>query len=367
MRARVFLDEMDTRRFARGLVEVIDGFRVDGEKAAGRAIFGTHIRDRGAVRQREIVEAGAKELNEFPDHALLAQHLGDRQNQIGGGDALFQFADQFETGDLRQQHGLRLAEHGGFSLDAADAPTENRKAVDHGRVRIGADHRVREGDLNRDSLAARGLMLLLARPNGLREIFRVDLMANASSRRDDREIGERALAPLQECVALAVTGIFEVDVLLERALGTEVIDDHRMVDHQINGDQRIDLFGIAAQRRNAVAHRGEVDDRGNAGEVLHEHARGPESDLLLDLPSIFHPLGHAKDVVSRDGATIFVTQKIFEEHLHRIGKLADPFETVLLCRLQRIIMVRFRANLEGLAAFEAVERGHRCGVPGTEG
>ena len=66
-----------------------------------------------------------------------------------------------------------------------------------------------------------------------------------------------------------------------------MIDDHRMVDHQINGDQRIDLFGIAAQRRNAVAHRGEVDDRRNAGEVLHEHARGPESDLLLDLSLCF--------------------------------------------------------------------------------
>jgi hypothetical protein len=40
----------------------------------------------------------------------------------------------------------RLAEHGGFRLDAADAPAEHAEAVDHGGVRIGADAGVGIGD-----------------------------------------------------------------------------------------------------------------------------------------------------------------------------------------------------------------------------
>ena len=31
---------------------------------------------------------GAVELHELADHALLAQHLGDREHEVGGGDAL---------------------------------------------------------------------------------------------------------------------------------------------------------------------------------------------------------------------------------------------------------------------------------------
>ena len=38
--------------------------------------------------------------------------------------------------------------------------------------------------------------------------------------------------------------------------------------------------GVAAEVGHRVAHRGEVDDRGHAGEVLHDHARGREGDLL---------------------------------------------------------------------------------------
>ena len=42
---------------------------------------------------------------------------------------------------------IGLAEHRGFRLDAADAPAEHGKTVDHRCVRVGADERVRIGDL----------------------------------------------------------------------------------------------------------------------------------------------------------------------------------------------------------------------------
>ena len=101
----------------------------------------------------------------------------------------------------------------GFRLDAADAPAENREAVDHGGVRIGADQRVGIGDLDRRGLAARRLEFFLPGPDGLGQIFEIDLMADAGAGRHDAEIVEGVLAPFQEGVAFAVALIFELDIL----------------------------------------------------------------------------------------------------------------------------------------------------------
>ena len=93
-----------------------------------------------------LVEAGAEEFDELADHALLAQHLGDGEHQVGRGDALLELAGEPEADHLGQQHRDRLAEHRRFGLDAADAPAEHAEAVDHRGVRIGADAGVGIGD-----------------------------------------------------------------------------------------------------------------------------------------------------------------------------------------------------------------------------
>ena len=41
--------------------------------------------------------------------------------------------------DFRREEINRLTEHAGFRFDAADAPADDAEAIDHGRVRIGAD------------------------------------------------------------------------------------------------------------------------------------------------------------------------------------------------------------------------------------
>ncbi len=41
---------------------------------------------------RQVVEAGAEELDELADHAALAQHLRDGEHEVGGGDAFLQLA-----------------------------------------------------------------------------------------------------------------------------------------------------------------------------------------------------------------------------------------------------------------------------------
>ena len=52
---------------------------------------------------------------------------------------------ELEPDDLRDEHRDRLAEHRRLGLDPADAPAEDAQAVNHRRVRVGPDQRVRVG------------------------------------------------------------------------------------------------------------------------------------------------------------------------------------------------------------------------------
>ena len=92
-----------------------------------------------------------------------------------------------------------------------------------------------------------------------------------------------------------------------------------MVDDKIDRNQRIDLVGIAVERDHGVAHRGEIDHRRHAGEVLHQHARGAEGDFVLCLAAIFDPGRDGLDVFLLDAAPVFVAQQVFEHDLKREG------------------------------------------------
>ena len=86
--------------------------------------------------------AFAEELDELADDLLLAQHLGDRQHEIGRGDAFVELALELDADDVGREEVHRLAQHAGFGLDAAHAPADDADAVDHRRVAVGADERV---------------------------------------------------------------------------------------------------------------------------------------------------------------------------------------------------------------------------------
>ncbi len=182
-------------------------------------------------------------------------------------------------------------------------------------------------------------------------------MADAGAGRHDAEAIEALLAPAQEGIALAVALVFHRDVLLERVLAGEEIDRHRMVDDEIDGGERIDLLGIALHRLHRIAHGGEIDDGGHAGEILHQHARRAEGDLAIRGP-LLQPAGDGLDVVGGDGAAVFVAEQILEQDFQRVGQAGNPLEPVLLGRLQAEIDIGLAADLEGLPAFETVAAGH---------
>ena len=63
-------------------------------------------------------------------------------------------------------------------------------------------------------------------------------MADPGRRRDDAEVVERLLAPAQEGVALLVSLVVAVGVDVEGAGVAEGVDLDRVVDHEVDGDQR---------------------------------------------------------------------------------------------------------------------------------
>ncbi|GJE04384.1 hypothetical protein GMJLKIPL_6346 [Methylobacterium isbiliense] len=346
----VGLHQRDALVRAAGDAQEVDGLGVHREEAAGRPVFRRHVGDRGAVGHRHVLQAGPVELHELAHHALLAQHLRDGEHEVGGGGALRQLARELEPDHLGDQHRQGLAEHGGLRLNAADAPAEDGQAVDHRGVRVGADEGIRIGQF----------LAVLERlgPDRLGEVFEVDLVADAGAGRHHGKVVERRLAPLEEGVALAVALVFERDVVRQGLRGAELVDDDRVVDDEIDGHERVDLLRIAAQRHHGVAHRREVDDGGHAREVLHQHARGPERDLGLDLAAVVEPPRHGLDVGLLDGAVVLEAQQVLQQHLHREGQPAGIRQAVLLGLRDRVVGVGLGPDLERLAGLEAVDGCH---------
>ena len=199
----VRLDEGDPLVRAPGQPQVAKRLRVDREEAARGAVLGRHVPDRRPVGEREGLQAVAEVLDELADDARLSEDLRDREHEVGGRRRLRQRTRQAEADDLRDEHGDRLAEHGGLGLDPADSPAEDAEPVDHGRVRVRPDERVGKGDT-------------AALVDDAREELEVHLVDDPGARRHGLEIVERSLSPAQERVALAVSLELELGVPEDR-------------------------------------------------------------------------------------------------------------------------------------------------------
>ncbi len=190
---------------ATGAAEVTDRLAVDGEETHRRAVFGGHVRDRGAVGQGEGGGAGSEELDELADDAVLPQDFGDAQGEVGRGDAFLQFTVEVDADNLGDEEGDGLPEHAGFGFDPADAPANDAESVDHGRVRVGADEGV-------------GVINAVLGENPFREILEVHLVDDTDTGRHDREGLESLLTPLEELVALAVADELDRHVAVQGEL-----------------------------------------------------------------------------------------------------------------------------------------------------
>ena len=142
----------------------------------------------------------------------------------------------------------------------------------------------------------------------------VDLVHDAGARGHDLEVVERRLAPAEELVALAIALVLDLDVALEGVLGAEEVGDDGVVDDHLGRRERVDLLGVAAERDDGLAHRGEVDDAWHAREVLHDDASRRELDLGVGLGR-GHPGPERLDLLLGDVLAVLGAEEVLEEHL----------------------------------------------------
>ena len=89
-----------------------------------------------------------------------------------------------------------------------------------------------------------------------------------------------------------------------------------MVDDEVGRHQRVDLRRIAAQVGHRVAHRGEVDDRGHAGEVLEDDPGRHERHLRLAVAT-GSPPGQELDVRRCDQVAAGMPEDVLEQDRER--------------------------------------------------
>ncbi len=111
----------------------------------------------------------------------------------------------------------------------------------------------------------------------------------------------------------------------ERQAGAEDVHLHGVVDDELCRDERVDRGRVAAQLDHRIAHGGEVDDRGHAREVLQEHARGPEGDLVLWVSGRV-PARDGLHLVGRSPAQSLGPHDVLEEDAEGVGQ---PLEVVV--------------------------------------
>src|SRR5256886_3198600 len=106
-------------------------------------------------------------------------------------------------------------------------------------------------------------------------------MHDADSRRNELESLESLLTPLKKLVTLAIALELHVQIEFQRARRTEEINLNRVIDDQIDRHEWLDDLRVASEPLHSAAHRREVDNQWNSGEVLQNNARNGEWDLLV--------------------------------------------------------------------------------------
>src|SRR5205823_5797109 len=82
----------------------------------------------------------------------------------------------------------------------------------------------------------------------------------------------------EERVALAVALVLALEVALVDVLRAEEVGLDRVVDDEVDRDERLDLRGVLARALHRRTHCGEVDRRRDTGVVLKKDAARTERD-----------------------------------------------------------------------------------------
>ena len=307
LRPGVPFHQLDQFAVTPGRLQVAKGLGVDREEGRGGAVFRAHVGEGGAIRDRERGEAAAAELHELVDDAVLAQPFRQGQDQVGGGGPGPQRAGHPDAHHHRNRQVGGLAEQRGLGLDAADPPAEHPQPIDHGGMRVGAEQGVGK------RVAALVVFADLDHPA---QSLEVDLVTDAHPGWHHGEVMKRLLRPAQQGVALAVARVLTLDVARVGAQRTEGIHLDRVVDNEVDLDQRIDSTGVLPGALHRGSHGSQVDDRRYTGEILQQDARGQIRQLGVVRRGL-GPAGQGPQAGVTHLAGLGLSQQAFEQDLDR--------------------------------------------------
>ena len=178
-------------------------------------------------------------------------------------------------------------------------------------------------------------------------------MNNSRVRRNDTEVVQSLLAPLQELISLLVTLKLKVAVDQKRRFRTVSIHLNRVVDNQLYWLQRVDLRRIAAQSRHRIAHRRKVYDARNACKVLQNNPRRSKADLLRWL-RLRVPSRQSLDVRLENRLVVLKPQQVLQKHLLRVRQPRDV-KPLRLQRFQRIVGITLAPNFQRTLRLKTVQ------------
>ena len=139
------------------------------------------------------------------------------------------------------------------------------------RMAVRAHERVREGDA-------------VLRMDHRRHSLQIDLVHDAVARRNDLDVLERFLRPVDEVEAVFVAPVFHGAVLRERVLvEAAVFHRERMVDDELRRHHRVYLRRVAAHVRNGITQTGQVHQCGLAEDVVANHTRRKPREVEVAL------------------------------------------------------------------------------------
>ena len=137
------------------------------------------------------------------DHCGGAELFGERQRQVGDGDAVRERPVEPDTDELRLRKDVRLAQHDRLDLDPPDPPPQHPRAFTIGVCESPGNREIRKCDRRR--------------PRPIDEcdggdLFQVDLMDNTGVGWKYRQAIERLLGPFEKPIALAVALEFALEI-----------------------------------------------------------------------------------------------------------------------------------------------------------
>src|SRR5205809_586329 len=124
--------------------------------------------------------------------------------------------------NIRSQKVDRLAQHRGLGLDSSNAPGHDAKSIYHCGVGVGAHQRVR-------------VVNTIPLPDAFAKVFKIHLVTNPDSRRNDAETVKGLSPPLEKLVARIVSLEFHDHIFLECIRRAREVDLYGVIDYEING------------------------------------------------------------------------------------------------------------------------------------